>query len=70
MEAKRNIPWTKPEDILIDVTADKLPEFGYPGEYFLVGLSDGSVRAIAKTIDLKTLRKILTRAGRELAGQF
>ena len=51
VEAKRDIPWTKPEDIPYD--KDKLlPKLGghYP-DIFLAALCDGSVRAIHQSID-------------------
>ena len=68
-EARRDIPWTKPEDILIDVSKDKLPEFGgfsEGGGY--VGLADGAVRFISNQLDIKTLKAIFTRAGGEPVG--
>ncbi len=51
VEAKRSIPWTKPEDI--PYAADKpLPKLGgwIPGE-FLTAFADGSVRSISATVD-------------------
>lgn len=60
VEAKRDIPWTKPEDIPYD--ADKpVPQLG--GIYaagFLAALGDGSVRLVPKTIDEKVLRWLIT----------
>lgn len=58
VEAKRDIPWTKPEDIRFD--GKKLPEFGgfHQGGYF-VALCDGAVRFISENIDPKTLKKLL-----------
>ena len=70
VEAKRDIPWTKPEDILIDVEADRLPEFGILPDVFAVGLGDGSPRFISKTIDQTVLKKLFTRSGGEVVGQF
>lgn len=65
-EARRDIPWTKPEDILVDLSEDKMPEFG---GYFegggWAGLADGSVRFISSQLHIKTLKAILTRAGGE-----
>ncbi len=66
VEAKRDIPWTKPEDI--PVSKDKeLPELG--GHYegmFLAASADGYVRAYSSSIDPATLWKMITRAGREV----
>jgi len=66
VEAKTEIPWTKPEDIVIDVTKDKLPEFGFDGTGFNVGMGDASVKYIANTRDLKTLKALFTRKGGEV----
>jgi type II secretory pathway pseudopilin PulG len=70
VEAKRAIPWTKPEDIPYD--ADKpLPKLGgYYQEGFNAALADGSVRFISQTIDEKVLRALITRAGGEVLGDF
>jgi len=64
--AKREIPWTKPEDIPFD-PKKKLPEFGgYHPQGFLALLADGSVRFISKTIDEAVLKALLTRNGGEV----
>ena len=66
VEAKRDIPWTKPEDIPYD--AEKpLPELGgwMPG-IFQAAMCDGSVRVISQQVDEKTLRAMITRDGREV----
>ncbi|TWT85429.1 Regulatory protein BlaR1 [Posidoniimonas polymericola] len=66
VEAKRDIPWTKPEDI--EIPADgPLPEFGghYNG-FFLRALADGSVRDTPTDTDPKLLRAMLTRNGEEV----
>lgn len=66
VEAKRPVPWTKPEDI--DYSAEKpLPKFGgWHDGGFLVGMCDGSVHFLMETLDQQTLRALLTRAGGEL----
>jgi hypothetical protein len=66
VEAQREIPWTKPEDIAYD-PAKPLPKLGghEPG-VFTAGFGDGVVRKIAQNIDEKTLRAMFTRAGGEL----
>jgi beta-lactamase regulating signal transducer with metallopeptidase domain len=65
VEAKRDIPWTKPEDIPYD--PDKpLPELGgYSPGFFRVALADASVRVIANSIEEKLLRAMITIAGGE-----
>ena len=69
VEAKRSIPWTKPEDIPYD-PAKQLPKLGgfEPGK-FLAALADGSVRRLPVTIDETTLRALITRAGGEVIGE-
>ncbi|MBI1314401.1 DUF1559 domain-containing protein [bacterium] len=65
VEARREIPWTKPVDI--PYAADQpLPKFGglNPGVW-LGALADGSVRTFAATIDEKIVRAMITRNGRE-----
>ena len=66
VEAKRDIPWTKPEDIEIDATAKELPEFGFVPEGWQTGFGDGSVRFISKSVDVELYIKLLTRAGGEV----
>jgi hypothetical protein len=58
-EAKRDIPWTKPEDILFDQDKDPPKLGGYVKEGFNAGFCDGSVRFIGQTIDAKTLKLLI-----------
>ena len=73
VEAERDIPWTKPEDIAYD--PDKpLPKFGgrplpagiSGANGFLASFADGSVRFISDTTDEVTLRALITKAGGEV----
>lgn len=59
LEAKRDIPWTKPADIPFD--GKKVPEFGgfHTGGYH-VGLCDGSVKFLIESIDKDLLKTLLT----------
>ena len=68
VEAKRDIPWTKPEDIPYDA-AKPLPEFGgwYPSG-FNVAFADGSVRFLKDSLDKNLLRFLITRNGGEVVG--
>ena len=67
LEAKTEIPWTKPEDLLIDVTKEKLPEFGgFEDAGFVAGFGDGSVRRIHQSIDANLLKHLLTISGGEV----
>jgi len=61
VEAKRQLPWTKPEDI--SYVADKpLPELGGHHELgFLAAFGDGAVRFVALRIAEQTLRNLITR---------
>ena len=60
VEAKREIPWTKPEDIPYD-PEKKIPKLGgFQENIFLTVFCDGAARAIAQTIDEKVLRAMIT----------
>jgi len=75
VDPARKIPWTKPEDIVLD---DAFPGIGKPAgigaahpvadghHTALVAFADGSVQAIADSVATDTLRKFLTRAGGEV----
>jgi beta-lactamase regulating signal transducer with metallopeptidase domain len=66
VEAKRDIPWTKPEDIPFDVERE-LPKLGgYAAEGFPVAFADGSVRFIASSIDPQVLKALFTAGGGEV----
>jgi hypothetical protein len=66
VEAKRDIPWTKPEDIPYD--KDKpLPKLGgHYSDIFIAALCDGSVRIIHQSVDPNMLRALITRDGGEV----
>jgi hypothetical protein len=66
VEAKRAIPWTKPEDIPFapDQPLPKLGGFALRG--FDALFCDGSVRFIMDSIDENVLRALITRAGGEI----
>jgi hypothetical protein len=69
IDAKRDIPWTKPEDIDIDPDPMKpLPKFGghLPEGLFGVAFADGSVHAFSQgVLDANMLRALFTIAGGE-----
>lgn len=70
VEAKRDIPWTKPEDIPYE-RGKALPKLGgHHDEGFIAGFADGSVRFIAKAIDEKVLRMLFTKSGGEVIPQY
>ncbi len=70
VEAKREIPWTKPEDIAYDATKP-LPKFGgfFP-EGFNIALCDGSVRFVVNQVGEQVLRALITKSGGEVIPQF
>lgn len=65
-DAKRAVPWTNPEDIKYSTDEDVPALGGYEPGGFNVLLGDGSVRFVAKSIDEKKLRAIITRNGKEI----
>jgi hypothetical protein len=66
VEAKRDIPWTKPEDIPFDPNGP-LPQLGgLTADGFNTAFGDGSVRFIKHTINPHVLKALITRAGGEV----
>jgi hypothetical protein len=66
VEAQRDIPWTKPEDIPFDPNA-ALPQLGgYTPDGFYVGFADGSVRYLKKSMDSLVMKALITRDGGEV----
>jgi len=70
VEAKRPVPWTKPEDISYAAN-QPVPKLGgwVPGE-FLAAMASGDVRRVSTDIDEETLRASITKAGREIIEQL
>lgn len=62
------VPWTKPEDLKINLDNPQHGLGGHFPELFLVAMADGSVRMIAKGISKTTLRSAFTPAGGEALG--
>lgn len=58
VDAKKEAPWTKPEDVGIDTPASML---GFQKDVFFAAMGDGSVRAISKTIDATMLKWLFIR---------
>jgi hypothetical protein len=66
VEARREVPWTKPEDIAFDPNAP-MPELGgFTPDGFNALFGDGSVRYIKKSINPMTLKCLITRDGGEV----
>lgn len=62
VEARRETPWTKPEDIHYD-SEKPLPQLGgYSEEGFLTAWADGSMRFVSKSIDDETLRAAVQKS--------
>lgn len=66
IEAKRNIPWTKPEDIAFDPDKE-LPKFGgWTPAGFTVGMCDGSARFLSAEIKEAVLKNLIEKADGEI----
>lgn len=66
VEAKRNIPWTKPEDLTYDSTQSASPFGGWYKEGWYAGFGDGSVKYLANQNSPATLLALLTINGGEV----
>lgn len=66
VEPAKAVPWTKPDDLSVDLK-NPLAGVGIDPRagVFLTLFADGSVRRISKSIDPKTLAALLTRNGGE-----
>jgi hypothetical protein len=60
VEAQREIPWTKPEDVPYASDQPLPPVGGLRPHAFIVAHADGAVRALSQEIDEKTLRAMIT----------
>jgi hypothetical protein len=65
IEAKKPVPWTKPEDLAYD-PEKPLPKFGGVFAHgFNVLVADGDARFIQKGFNEAAMRAVITRAGGE-----
>ena len=65
-ETRRGIPWTKPEDLYVDMNVPLTglgSHHGYHDNGFNVVFADGSVRFLKSTIDPNVLGQLLRRNG-------
>ena len=70
VEAKRETPWTKPEDIEVDlhrVNPKPLPKFGghWPDGYFGAACCDGHIEVVSPNVDSNVLRTYFSISGGE-----
>jgi hypothetical protein len=68
VEAKRPIPWTKPEDIPFDPDGPppQLGGFQPESQGYNAGFGDGSVRFIKESVNPRVLKALLTAQGGEV----
>jgi hypothetical protein len=70
VEAKREIPWTKPDDILYS-PKKPLPKLGgFSTRGFYIGLCDGSVHRVDDKLGKATLRALISPNGGEIVPQI
>ena len=67
VDARRDVPWTRPEDIPLGAADQPPPRFGgwHPGG-FVALFADGTVRFIRQATDPAALRGLLTPSGGEV----
>ncbi|MFO0889837.1 MAG: M56 family metallopeptidase [Isosphaeraceae bacterium] len=66
VEARRDVPWTRPEDIDFDDRADPPKLGGFHPDGFNAAFGDGSTRFIRNTIAPHILKALITRNGGEV----
>jgi hypothetical protein len=66
VEAEREVPWTKPEDISFNPKGPPLKLGGFTPDGFNALFGDGSVRFIKKSVNPVVLNALITRAGGEV----
>ena len=66
VEAKRDIPWTKPEDIPYDSMGEMPRLGGYQKDGFNTAFADGSVHFVSEAVEPEVLQKLITIAGKEV----
>lgn len=58
--ADKAVPWTKPEDLTIDLEQPVVPQLGkFSGESIIVGLADGAVLRVPVTVDDEVFLNLL-----------
>jgi hypothetical protein len=65
-DAADGVPWTKPDEIVVDDADKALPKFGgLVDTSFHAAFGDGQVRFFPKSVDQKSLRALISRDGGE-----
>ncbi|MFO0807432.1 MAG: LCCL domain-containing protein [Gemmataceae bacterium] len=67
VEAKRGVPWTKPEDIAFDSARPESPFGGWRTDGWYAGFADGGVRFIPTSTERATIVGLLTINGGEVS---
>lgn len=70
VHADAAVPWTKPDDLQVDLNDPLKNLAGSRPEGCLLLMCDGSVRTIQDTIDVNTLKALFTRNGGEAVQKF
>ena len=60
------VPWTKPDDLVVDKAAPATGLAPIAGGSYLVGFADGSVQRMPASVEATTLWALFTRAGGEV----
>ncbi len=63
LEAQKDIPWTKPEELVFDLKESELPEFN--DQNFYAGFADGTIARFPRTIKAPVLKAYLTTSGKD-----
>ncbi len=66
--AAKAVPWTKPDDIPFDPKAEVKPLLLMQGNGCNIGMADGSVRFVSKSVSEEVLKAVITKAGGEVVG--
>ena len=66
VEARRDIPWTRPEDLPFDPKAPLAGLGGFTPDGFNALFCDGAVRHLKKSINTMVLKALITRDGGEV----
>ena len=66
VEAGRDVPWTKPEDVEFDAGKEVPKLGGFFKHGFNAAFADGSVRFLQQSINKDMLKALITRNGGEV----